>query len=50
MNDRRRTARRMDDEGYLVSSACKTQTTVGLRREMLTVMRQGGWLVSGTDP
>lgn len=51
MNDPVELRRRMDDEGYLffkqLQSPEKLRT---LRREMLTVMQAGGWLVAGTDP
>ena len=39
------------DEGYLFFKRLQDPDKLwALRREMLTVMQQGGWLVAGTDP
>ena len=42
---------RMKDEGYLFFKGLQNaEALLALRREMLTVMQDGGWLVAGTDP
>jgi hypothetical protein len=51
MNDRTELRRRIDDEGYLFFKRLQNPDKLrALRREMLTVMQQGGWLIAGTDP
>ena len=41
----------MDDDGYLFFRQLQDPDRLrALRREMLTVMQTGGWLVAGTDP
>ncbi len=51
MNDRAELRRRIDDEGYLFFKRLQNPDKLRtLRREMLTVMQQGGWLIAGTDP
>ena len=43
--------RRMDRDGYLFFRQLQCPDLLGaLRREMLTVMQEGGWLMEGTDP
>lgn len=42
---------RLDEDGYLFFRELLDPARVmELRREMLSVMQQGGWLVAGTDP
>ena len=42
---------RLDEEGYLFFKHLQdADALLNLRREMLTVMQEGGWLVAGTDP
>lgn len=51
MNDSVELRRRIADEGYLFFKRLQPpDKLLALRREMLTVMQQGGWLVPGTDP
>ncbi|MCC6457306.1 MAG: hypothetical protein IT328_20295, partial [Caldilineaceae bacterium] len=51
MNDSVELRRRIADEGYLFFKRLQPPDKLrALRREMLTVMQQGGWLVPGTDP
>ena len=43
--------RRLDLDGYLFFRRLQDPDRLrDLRREMLTVMQRGGWLVAGTDP
>tara|TARA_B100000809_G_scaffold229825_1_gene243717 strand:+ start:1536 stop:2579 length:1044 start_codon:yes stop_codon:yes gene_type:complete len=43
--------RRIDDDGYLFFRQLQDPgKLLDLRREMLTVMQEGGWLVADTDP
>ena len=43
--------RRIDEDGYLFFRHLQDPgKLLALRREMLSVMQQGGWLVPGTDP
>ncbi len=50
-NDPAELRRRIDAEGYLFFKRLQYPDKLWrLRREMLTVMQQGGWLVAGTDP
>lgn len=43
--------RRLDDDGYMFfRGLLDADKLLNLRREMLTVMQNGGWLVAGTDP
>jgi ectoine hydroxylase-related dioxygenase (phytanoyl-CoA dioxygenase family) len=43
--------RRMDEEGYLFFKGLQDKDKLmSLRKDMLTVMMEGGWLVAGTDP
>ena len=43
--------RRLDQDGYLLFRALlNAERLLELRRQMLTVMQKGGWLVQGTDP
>jgi len=43
--------RRLDDDGYLFfRRLLDPERLLNLRREMLTVMQVGGWIVDGTDP
>jgi len=42
---------RLEDDGYLFfRELLNSNRLQDLRRQMLTVMQQGGWLVAGTDP
>ncbi len=42
---------RLEDDGYLFfRRLLDPQRLLNLRREMLTVMQAGGWLIAGTDP
>jgi len=42
---------RLEDDGYLFfRQLLNPRRLLDLRREMLTVMQAGGWLVAGTDP
>ncbi|CAN5656092.1 hypothetical protein BH10CHL1_BH10CHL1_26520 [soil metagenome] len=51
MDDPAELRRRIADEGYLFFKRLQNPDKLrSLRREMLTVMQQGGWLVAGTDP
>ena len=50
-NDSEELRRRISDEGYLFFRKLQSPDKLAnLRREMLTVIQQGGWLVAGTDP
>ncbi|HMN29233.1 MAG TPA: hypothetical protein PKE45_13875, partial [Caldilineaceae bacterium] len=50
-NDAEELRRRLAEEGYLFFKRLQDPDKLrALRREMLTVMQQGGWLVAGTDP
>jgi hypothetical protein len=50
-NDAAELRRRIADEGYLFFKRLQPpDKLLALRREMLTVMQRGGWLVPGTDP
>lgn len=43
--------RRLDDDGYLFfRQLLDPERLLTLRREMLTVMQRGGWIVRGTNP
>jgi hypothetical protein len=43
--------RRIQEEGYLFFKGLQDKDKLtSLRRDMLTVMMDGGWLVEGTDP
>ena len=43
--------RRLEDDGYLFfRRLLDPLRLLNLRREMLTVMQAGGWLVEGTEP
>ena len=43
--------RRLNEDGYLFfRGLLDRQELLDLRREMLTVMQAGGWLIAGTDP
>ena len=51
LDDAEELRRRIDDDGYLFFRQLQDpDKLLSLRREMLTVMQQGGWLVAGTDP
>ena len=51
MNDPEELRRRIADEGYLFFKRLQPpDKLLALRREMLTVIQRGGWLVPGTDP
>ncbi|MFN8494336.1 MAG: phytanoyl-CoA dioxygenase family protein [Caldilineaceae bacterium] len=51
MHDPAKLRRRLADEGYVFFKRLQDPAKLrDLRREMLTVIQQGGWLVAGTDP
>ena len=51
MDDPEELQRRIQDEGYLFFKKLQDpDKLLALRREMLTVIQEGGWLVAGTDP
>ncbi len=50
-NDPGELRRRLDRDGYLFFRRLQDPDRLrALRREMLTVMQEGGWLAAGTDP
>ena len=50
-NDIEELRRRLDEDGYLFfRRLMNPDRLLDMRREMLTVMQSGGWLVAGTDP
>ncbi len=50
-DDAQELQRRMEEDGYLFfRRLLDPQQLLSLRREMLTLMQAGGWLVQGTDP
>ena len=51
MNDEEALRERIDNEGYLFFKRLqKPEKMMELRRQMLTVMQEHGWLIAGTDP
>ena len=51
MNDPEELRRRIKDEGYLFFKKLQAPDKLwDLRRQMLTAIQEGGWLVAGTDP
>ena len=51
MHDPEELRRRLDEEGYVFFKRLQDPDKLrDLRREMFTVIQQGGWLVAGTDP
>ncbi len=51
MHDPAELRRRLADEGYVFFKRLQDPDKLrDLRREMLTVIQRGGWLVAGTDP
>lgn len=51
MHDPAELRRRLDEEGYVFFKRLQNPDKLrDLRREMFTVIQQGGWLVAGTDP
>ena len=51
MNDSEELRHRISEEGYLFFKKLQDPDKLwALRREMLTTMQEGGWLVAGTDP
>lgn len=51
MNDPEELRARMSEAGYLFFKKLQDpDKLLALRREMLTTMHEGGWLVAGTDP
>ena len=51
MNDPEELRARMSEAGYLFFKKLQDpDKLLALRREMLTTMQEGGWLVAGTDP
>ena len=51
MNDEDALRERIDNEGYLFFKRLQNpEKMMDLRREMLTVMQENGWLIAGTDP
>jgi len=50
-NDPEELRRRMDDEGYLFfKQLLNPDNLLELRRQILTTLQEGGWLIAGTDP
>ena len=51
MNDPEELRHRISEEGYLFFKKLQDPDKLwALRREMLTTMQEGGWIVAGTDP
>ena len=51
MEDAEALRERIDGEGYLFFKRLqKPEKLIELRRQMLTVMQEAGWLIAGTDP
>ena len=51
MNNPQELRHRLSEEGYLFFKRLQDPDKLwALRREMLTTMQEGGWLVAGTDP
>ena len=51
MNDPEELRHRISEEGYVFFKKLQDPDKLwALRREMLTTMQEGGWLVAGTDP
>ena len=51
INDQQELRRRIEDDGYVFFKRLQApDKLLALRREMLTTMQKGGWLVAGTDP
>ena len=51
INDQQELRRRIEDDGYVFFKRLQTpDKLLALRREMLTTMQKGGWLIAGTDP
>ena len=51
MNDLEELRHRISEEGYVFFRKLQDPDKLwALRREMLTTMQEGGWLVAGTDP
>lgn len=51
IDDAEQLQRRLEEDGYLFfRQLLDPDRLLSLRREMLTVMQAGGWLVEGTDP
>jgi ectoine hydroxylase-related dioxygenase (phytanoyl-CoA dioxygenase family) len=51
VNDPEELQRRIEDEGYLFFKQLQDpDKLLKMRREMLTVIQEGGWLIKGTDP
>lgn len=51
IDDAEQLQRRLEEDGYLFfRQLLDPDRLLNLRREMLTVMQAGGWLVEGTDP
>ena len=51
INDPQELRRRIEDDGYVFFKRLQApDKLLALRREMLTTMQKGGWLVAGTDP
>ena len=51
MNDPGELRHRISEEGYVFFKKLQDPDKLwALRREMLTTMQEGGWLIAGTDP
>ena len=51
INDQQELRRRIEDDGYVFFKRLQApDKLLALRREMLTTIQKGGWLVAGTDP
>ena len=50
-NDPEELRRRVDDEGYLFfKQLLNPDSLLELRKQILTTLQEGGWLISGTNP
>ena len=50
-NDPEELRRRIDDEGYLFfKQLLNPSNLLELRKQILTTLQEGGWLIAGTDP
>ena len=51
MEDAEALRERIDGEGYLFFKQLQEpEKLIELRRQMLTVMQEAGWLIAGTEP
>jgi len=51
LTDAKELQKRLEDDGYLfIRELLNPERLLELRKQMLTLMQSGGWLVQGTDP